>query len=210
MAGSRGPASGSTRRPAKPAPARRSAPQPAGRSNRARREAGGQTGMSGKLSQSGRPQSGRTQSSRSTQTGRPLQVRNESENTVLGPRGYALRRIGILAVVMVFLIVSISVPVSNHYESVDQARALSSERAALESEISKLQQEKNKLNDPEYIQAQARQRFGAVKPGETPYRVVDDATAERAAAAAAAEEEANRKPWNETLWGSISGNRGDD
>lgn len=203
MAGSRGPATGSTRRPAKPATSRRSTPAPAGRSSRPRREAGGQTGMSGKLSQSARTQPSRSQS------GRPLQVRNEAENTVLGPRGYALRRIGILAVVMVFLIVSISVPVSNHYESVDQARALSSERAQLESEISTLQQEKNKLNDPEYIQAQARQRFGAVEPGETPYRVVDDATAERAAAAAAAEEEANRKPWNQTLWGSISGNRGE-
>lgn len=209
MAGSRGPATGSTRRPAKAATSRRSTPAPAGRQGRTRREAGGQTGMSGKLSQSARPQGTRTKSPRQ-QDGRPLQVRNETENTVLGPRGYALRRIGILAVVLVFLVVSISVPVSNHYESVDQARALSSERAQLESEISLLQQEKNKLNDPEYIQAQARQRFGAVKPGETPYRVVDDATAERAAAAAAAEEEANRKPWNQTLWGSISGNRGED
>ncbi|WP_333618433.1 FtsB family cell division protein [Dietzia sp.] len=198
MAGGRGPASTPTRRSAAPATSRRTAQtQPAGASGRQRRELGGSTGISGSLASSARLR----------QT-RPLQVRNDAPDTVLGPRGFALRRVGILALVMIFLVVSISVPVSNHYEFVDQQRSLSKEQTQLESQISDLQRQQNKLNDPEYIQAQARQRFGAVMPGETPYRVVNDQSAERAAANAAAEQEANKRPWNDVVWGSIAGNRG--
>lgn len=202
MAGSRGPASTPTRRSATPATSRRTSPSQSGSSTRARREVGGNTGLSGTLSQSARTEQ--------TAAGRPLTVRNEAQGTVLGPRGYTLRRVGILAVVMVFLVVSISVPVSNHYEFVDEQRSLNAEQTSLQSQIVNLQRQQNKLNDPEYVKAQARQRFGAVMPGETPYRVVDDQTAQRAAAEAEKQAEANKRPWNDVLWGSISGNRGGD
>ena len=140
------------------------------------------------------------------ESARPLETRTNTADTVLGPRGYTLRRLGVLAVVMVFLVVSISVPVRNHYSFVDQERTLAAERAELEADIAELQQVRDRLNDPQYIEAQARQRFGAIKPGEVPYRVVNDETAQREAEVAAAEAEANHTPWNEVLWGSIGGN----
>lgn len=139
------------------------------------------------------------------ESSRPLDTRTDTTNTVLGPRGHTLQRVGILALVVVFLVVSISVPVRNHYQFVDQQRALAVERTQLEAEITELQQVRDRLNDPAYIEAQARQRFGAIKPGEVPYRVVNDDTAQRQAEQAAAAAEAARAPWNAVLWASIAG-----
>lgn len=160
----------------------------------ARREVPGDTGLGGVLRESSRP----------------LATRTDTTDTVLGPRGYTMRRVGILAAVLIFLVVSISVPVRNHYEFVDQERTLATERSQLEAEITQLEQERDKLNDPQYIEAQARQRFGAIKPGEVPYRVVDDQTAQRQAEQAAAEEAANHRPWNDVLWGSVAGGPQED
>jgi hypothetical protein len=63
--------------------------------------------------------------------------------------------------------------------------------------------EEKLLADPAYIEQQARIRFGAVKPGETPYRVstvdpVERAVAEQRAAELAA------LPWQTRVWDSIS------
>lgn len=180
-------------RPGSAAPHRRPGPERRPADDRrfadARREVPGDTGLGGVLRESSRP----------------LATRTDTADTVLGPRGYTMRRVGILAAVLVFLVVSISVPVRNHYEFVDQERTLAAERAQLEDDIARLQQERDKLNDSQYIEAQARQRFGAIKPGEMPYRVVDDQTAQRQAEQAAAEEAANYRPWNDVLWGSVAG-----
>ncbi|MBB0969009.1 septum formation initiator family protein, partial [Dietzia aerolata] len=82
-------------------------------------------------------------------------------------------------------------------------RAVAQERAALEATIAELESEQAMLSDPAFIEQQARIRFGAVKPGETPYRVstvdpVEEAAAEQRAAEIAA------LPWQTRLWDSIS------
>ena len=132
-----------------------------------------------------------------------LTTRTDLSSTVLGPRNYTPRRIGLLAVVAIILLVTVSFPLRNHYQFLRDEKAVAQERAALEATIAELESEQAMLSDPAFIEQQARIRFGAVKPGETPYRVstvdpVEEAAAEQRAAEIAA------LPWQTRLWDSIS------
>ncbi len=132
-----------------------------------------------------------------------LTTRTDLSSTVLGPKNYTPRRIGLLAVVAIILLVTVSFPLRNHYQFLRDEKAVAQERAALEATIAELEAEQQMLSDPAYIEQQARIRFGAVKPGETPYRVstvdpVEQAAAEQRAAQIAA------LPWQTRLWNSIS------
>ena len=132
-----------------------------------------------------------------------LTTRTDLSSTVLGPKNYTPRRIGLLAVVAIILLITVSFPLRNHYQFLRDEKAVMQERAAIEATIAELEAEQEMLSDPAYIEQQARIRFGAVKPGETPYRVstvdpVEEAAAEKRAAEIAA------LPWQTRLWNSIS------
>ncbi|KAA0919247.1 septum formation initiator family protein [Dietzia sp. ANT_WB102] len=132
-----------------------------------------------------------------------LTTRTDLSDTLLGPRNYTPRRIGLLAVVAMMLLVTVSFPLRNHYQFLRDEKTVAQERAALEATIAELEAEEQMLADPAYIEQQARIRFGAVKPGETPYRVsmvdpVEQAAAEQRAAELAA------LPWQTRVWNSIA------
>ena len=132
-----------------------------------------------------------------------LTTRTDLSSTVLGPKNYTPRRIGLLAVVAIILLITVSFPLRNHYQFLRDEKTVAQERAALEATIAELEAEQEMLSDPAFIEQQARIRFGAVKPGETPYRVstvdpVEEAAAEKRAAEIAA------LPWQTRLWNSIS------
>lgn len=132
-----------------------------------------------------------------------LTTRTDLSETVLGPRNYTPRRIGLLAVIAIILLVTVSFPLRNHYQYLGEQKAVAQERAALEQTIAELEAEQKMLEDPAFIEQQARIRFGAVKPGETPYRVsmedpVEKAEAERRAA------EIEGLPWQTRVWNSIA------
>lgn len=132
-----------------------------------------------------------------------LTTRTDLSSTVLGPKNYTPRRIGLLAVVAIILLITVSFPLRNHYQFLRDEKAVMQERAAIEATIAELEAEQEMLSDPAFIEQQARIRFGAVKPGETPYRVstvdpVEEAAAEKRAAEIAA------LPWQTRLWNSIS------
>ena len=132
-----------------------------------------------------------------------LTTRTDLSSTVLGPKNYTPRRIGLLAVVAIILLITVSFPLRNHYQFLRDEKTVAQERAALEATIAELEAEEEMLSDPAFIEQQARIRFGAVKPGETPYRVstvdpVEEAAAEKRAAEIAA------LPWQTRLWSSIS------
>lgn len=132
-----------------------------------------------------------------------LTTRTDLSETVLGPRNYTPRRIGLLAVIAIILLVTVSFPLRTHYQSLGEQKAVAQERVALEQTIAELEAEQDLLEDPAYIEQQARIRFGAVKPGETPYRVstedpIEQAEAERRAA------ELEAQSWQTRVWNSIA------
>lgn len=155
----------------------------------------------------GRPGQGRSGQGREGTTAHPeahrLTTRTDLSETVLGPRHYTPRRIGLLAVIAIVLLVTVSFPLRNHYQFLSDQKAVAQERAALEKTIAELEAEERQLADPAYIEQQARIRFGAVKPGETPYRVSQVDPVEKAAAEQAAAELA-AQPWQTRVWDSIA------
>ena len=135
-----------------------------------------------------------------------LTTRTDLSETVLGPKNYTPRRIGLLAAIAIVLLVTVSFPLRNHYQYLSDQKAVAQEKAALEKTIAELEAEERQLADPAYIEQQARIRFGAVKPGETPYRVSQVDPVEKAAAEQAAAELAAQS-WQTRVWSSISEQR---
>lgn len=90
-------------------------------------------------------------------------------------------------------------------EQRSQIAALKAEQAERTERVGELEGELNRWNDPAYIEAQARERFGWVLPGETGYKVVDetsDSTVQPPTEKSPDKSTATR-PWWSTLWGSV-------
>jgi len=86
--------------------------------------------------------------------------------------------------------------------------ALEAERAAAQAEVDALEAELARWDDPNYVQAQARERLAYVFPGESPFRVLDPELARPAAegsvdALAAGEDPTSEGPWYERLWSTM-------
>ena len=78
----------------------------------------------------------------------------------------------------------------------------------LQTEVARLQAERNRWNDPAYIRAQARARLGMLEPGEVGYVRLDPAAPTHAAdprSAAAAVPPRHGTAWYGTLWQSVVG-----
>lgn len=119
--------------------------------------------------------------------------------------GFTARRAAILAVVVCVLTLTIAGPVRTYFAQRTEMQQLAASRQALEAQIAELQQQKDKLGDPAYIAAQARERLGFVMPGDIPYQVqlppgavVTDGPGE------APEAVSNTDPWYTSLWKTIA------
>jgi cell division protein FtsB len=78
----------------------------------------------------------------------------------------------ILLLVVAVLGVSYASSIRAWLNQRNEQSALSAQIAAQRAQISALQAAKARWNDPAYIEAQARLRFGWVMPGERTYRVI--------------------------------------
>ncbi|MBM7785683.1 FtsB family cell division protein [Tenggerimyces flavus] len=127
-----------------------------------------------------------------------------------GPSAAARRssltgRAAILALVLAALVVSYASSLRAWAEQRSQIAELKAEQADRTERVGELEDELNRWNDPAYIEAQARERFGWVLPGETGYKVVDETAGETAkppTEKSSAKGNAAR-PWWSTLWGSV-------
>lgn len=89
-----------------------------------------------------------------------------------------------------------------------QINDLQAQRDAAQAEVSDLNAQLDRWDDPAFVVAQARERLAYVFPGETPYRVVDPEVARPAAegsvdASRAGLTEADSEPWYDQMWASI-------
>lgn len=127
------------------------------------------------------------------------------------PRQITLRSIGLVLVFLVAFIV-LAPTLRAYISQQEQLRDINGELAETNAEISALEAELERWNDPDYVRQQARDRFSYVEPGETAYRVLDpetvtgedpvgDLTAEGEDATGYASRETG--PWYSTLWESV-------
>ncbi|ADI07681.1 putative septum formation initiator [Streptomyces bingchenggensis BCW-1] len=108
-------------------------------------------------------------------------------------------RAALLALVVCSLVVALAYPmrqyISQRSDISDQRRQAQKER----EDVKRLREQKARLQDPAYIQQQARERLHFTLPGETGYSVVDDSgRTERSADQGAAD-----RPWYSNMWRTV-------
>ena len=117
------------------------------------------------------------------------------------------RRAAVLVSVVVALALSVAVPLQNYLALRGELAGVRVEQAALRDQVTELERRRALLENPDHIQAQARERLRYVRPGETPYIVqLPSPAAAASVGAAAAPEPAD--PWYTRLWRSITGTGG--
>lgn len=102
------------------------------------------------------------------------------------------------------LVVSYASSLRAWAEQRSQIAELKAEQAERTDRVGELEGELNRWNDPAYVEAQARERFGWVLPGETGYKVVDETSGGPAKTPPSASGKSGAtRPWWSTLWGSV-------
>ncbi len=111
-----------------------------------------------------------------------------------------------VALVLLVLVISYASSVRAWLQQRAEMAAAQADIQRTQASVDVLEQYKQRWNDPAYIQAQARERFGWVLPGEVGYRVVNSegeplglfAQAVPLPDSAEAEQD-----WYDVVWGSI-------
>ncbi|SDG78704.1 Cell division protein FtsB [Lentzea fradiae] len=115
------------------------------------------------------------------------------------------RRAAMFAMVLCALALSIAVPLRTYLSQRDELRDVGAEQQKLRETVAALEQRKAQLQDPGYVEIEARKRLHWVRPGETPYIVQlpgDEARnteSERPSGKPAAQ-----GSWYEELWESVT------
>lgn len=119
--------------------------------------------------------------------------------------GFTARRAAILAAVVCVLTLTIAGPVRTYFAQRTEVKQLAASEAALRQQISDLEQQKEKLADPVYVAAQARERLGFVMPGDIPYQVqLPQSAAAPGPADPQAQTAKTTGPWYTALWHTVA------
>lgn len=116
-------------------------------------------------------------------------------------------RMAVLALVVAVLVVSYASSMRAFLDQRAHLADLREQIAVTEQEIAVLEREQRRWDDDAFIEAQARERFGWVMPGETSYQVIGRdgeplAATDRLPGADAAPREVP-DPWWSQVWGSV-------
>ncbi len=119
--------------------------------------------------------------------------------------GSAARRAAILAAVVCVLTLTIAGPVRTFFAQRTEMMQIKASEAQLREQIADLEQQKDKLADPVFIAAQARERLGFVMPGEIPYQVqLPPGAASPGAPSDLPAQTKSGDPWYTALWHTIA------
>lgn len=91
------------------------------------------------------------------------------------PRTVTMRSL-VLALVILVAFIVLAPTARAFIVQTEHLRRVTAESAAVEAQVSSLEDQLRRWSDVSYVKAQARERLGFVLPGETPYRVVDPQT----------------------------------
>jgi cell division protein FtsB len=108
-------------------------------------------------------------------------------------------RAAVLAVVVCAIALSLAYPVREYIAQRRQLDQLQAQSAATTAELARLRAEALRLNQPAYIEQQARDRLHMCLPGASCYVIIGGRPAGRSSALAAAA----GTPWYERLWHSV-------
>ena len=107
--------------------------------------------------------------------------------------------------VVLLLVGSYSASLRAWWSARSDIQATEARKVMIQNDIADLENEKGRYDDPAFIKAQARQRFGWVMPGEVGYRVIGaDGAVRGDVPTLDAPPAATSDEWYDTLWGSVA------
>ena len=111
---------------------------------------------------------------------------------------------GILLFLVLFVLAATAVyPLRQYIAQQGRIERLQAKQAALQAANARLAYERDRLNDPAYVDQLANQDFHMVKPGEEPWLLTGTPPADRVAAAPA--KPAHDPPWYQRAWRWLRG-----
>ncbi|SFT83471.1 Septum formation initiator [Actinopolyspora lacussalsi subsp. righensis] len=158
--------------------------------------------------------------SRTRQSTRARRPRGDSDGRTAprrrsGPRGArtpagtggafklsSTRRAAVLATLVCAMALSVSVPLRTYLGQLDELSDMEQREQQLSEEVQRLSERKAELSDPSRLEAEARERLGYVRPGETPYIVELPSEEKQQSEEKAAPES---KPWYQRMWNTFTG-----
>jgi cell division protein FtsB len=97
----------------------------------------------------------------------------EGDATGKRQRANLTGRAAMLALVVCLLAISLAYPLREYLAQRGEIADYRSQVAEQEQRVDELRRAQRRWQDPAYVEAQARERFGWVLPGETSYQVID-------------------------------------
>lgn len=122
-------------------------------------------------------------------------------------RGRLTGRAAVLVLVLAALVVSYASSLRTWADQRSEVAALREENAERKAKVKAYESQVERWKDPAYVEAQARTRFGWVKPGEVGYVVVDEngrpVDGTDGSSGSDGSGGGSSDAWWETLWGSV-------
>jgi cell division protein FtsB len=106
----------------------------------------------------------------------------------------------VLALVLAGLLASAALPLREYLNQRSEIAELETTQAAARERVAELEAERQRLQDPVYVAAEARRRLHFVQPGETAYVVL---APEESAVEAEEKAKGPDAPWYSQVWGSV-------
>jgi cell division protein FtsB len=110
-------------------------------------------------------------------------------------------RAAILAIVVCALAVSLAYPLRQYVEQRSRIAELQQRTKETSQRVDELRAQKQRWEDPAYVEQQARERLFYVQPGETGYVIVGEPPAGTGTEQDA--DAAEGRPWYDQLWRSV-------
>ncbi|WP_169745802.1 FtsB family cell division protein [Actinocatenispora sera] len=110
----------------------------------------------------------------------------------------------VLALVFVALILAYAYPVRTYLGQRAQIAELTDAQAQQKERIAKLRSQRDKWDDPQYVEAQARRRLRMVRPGDKVYAVYGDPK-KPGGSGSSDRRVRSDGPWYGKVWSSVQG-----
>jgi len=112
-------------------------------------------------------------------------------------------RAAVLALVLAALVMTLAFPVRQFVQQRAQLAALQAQVDAQQASVTALQAQRDRWQDPAYVEAQARARLHFVFPGETGYVVLSPSDVAKARHPELRQPVLPATPWYDALWRSV-------
>jgi cell division protein FtsB len=130
----------------------------------------------------------------------PAQVPPDSART----SSFRLTRRGLVLILLLFGLTAMSIyPLRQYVSQHQRVEQLAAKQRALDAEVKRLERERERLKDPEYVEQLAREELYMARPGEEPWVLTGEPPSDRQARQSE-QAGAEERPWYLRLWDTLT------